>query len=1429
MMNLRLFSPRFNAGFTLAFMLCAFTAFGQYPAQPNKIALGRQTTGDGLIFRTSGTPSWSPTTALNAWMAIDTTNGNMWTYREGEWFLEVAGDLKVDYPKVINKSGVNILRGQVVMVDTAQLVQGDQVRIRPAIGTMSNSQFVMGVASEDIPNDSSSYVTWFGYVREVNHADIAQTGVTLDVGDILYISATQAGKYTDTEPAAPNVNSTMALVVRKPNANNMTLLVRPWLNEKLGDLRDVDLAGIANGQGISWDSVNQKFIPATFGSGSVTSIATNNGITGGTITTSGTIGLTGQALALHNVGGTGFFTRGAGGSIALRSIDAGTGISISDASGLSGNPTITNSAPDQTVVLTAGTGISTSGTYPNFTITNSAPDQTVSIAGAGINAVTGTYPNFTITATEVDGSTTNEGVLGVGAGSANTAVINSNTSGATGVTINGGVGALVTETTSSNGGTINVLVDTANIVSKTFLTNQGYTSNAGTVTSVATGYGLDGGTITTTGTLSVDTLEIATPYDVSLKQDKLSGTGLVKSTSGTISYITDNSANWDAAYNDRITSATFSGSGTKTLSLSQQDGGAVTASFTDLQGVTSITAGTGLTGGTITTSGTIDADTTTVLASKTWVQTRGYLTSEVDGSVSNEGVLGVGAGGDNTSVITSNTSGANGVTVSGGVGVSISESTSSKGGTITARIDTANIVTKTFLSNQAYTSNTGTVTSIATNNGITGGTITTTGTIGLTGNALGLHQLASNGMLARTGAGAIAARTITAGTGITVSNGDGVGGNPTITNSAPDQTVSITGAGINAVSGTYPNFTVTGTEVDGSTTNEGTLGVGAGGANTAIITSNTSGASGVTIAGGTNVTITESTSSNGGTITVNASGGDSGWFKFFNQYTTPTVSKPMKFSGSDSLYVFANLFSDTNYLAMTPAYLSDSIDATTKRYDLVLDIDMSLVSSVARLADSTAALRAAFPTGTVKGTGAANKVAIWASADSLYQNTNLHWDNTNGRLGIGTSAPSSILDVSNIIRVGGPLAPTFPTTGAGFEVGYDADGRVGGASGGSGVSVFQSYSRDSLLWKELWLRGFEIGFDNAGARAMIIKNGGNVGIGTVTPANRLDVEGGAAIGASYSGTNTAPTNGLLVEGVFGLGTNILTSGFQMHMYGRKKTELIESNNTTTNKGHEYSNSQTFTTLNTTFNNNFNRTLNSVVMSGNSTVKANNFGEILQTSYTLSDTANLIYGTNMSIKAKILRQNSNRGLVNKLRYITFDTLDTQGTGTPNINIKRFEGLAIENLTTAPSGITTDTVMAIYIAQQKGGSTSAAYSIYSEGGTMYHEGAIQTKGTLSRSTFQTVTGATANIGTDATWVICNRAGTINLTLPSASANPGRELIIKTITANAVNSAVGVNNVVPIDSDVAGNTILPATDGAWALLVSNGTNWVIMQRGS
>lgn len=193
-------------------------------------------------------------------------------------------------------------------------------------------------------------------------------------------------------------------------------------------------------------------------------------------------------------------------------------------------------------------------------------------------------------------------------------------------------------------------------------------------------------------------------------------------------------------------------------------------------GIISLNAISGVGGGTATIAG---AGINTVS------QLGGTITitgTEVDGALANEGLLGVGAGGASSSVITSNTAGATGVTVNASTGLSISETTSANGGQIT------------------------------------------------------------------------------------------------LTNTAPDQTVSITGGGINVVTGTYPNFTVTGTEVDGNAANEGLLGVGAGSASSSVITSNTTGATGVTINAGAGITISETTSANGGQITItNSSPATSSW------------------------------------------------------------------------------------------------------------------------------------------------------------------------------------------------------------------------------------------------------------------------------------------------------------------------------------------------------------------------------------------------------------------------------------------------------------------------------------------------------------------------------------------------------------------------
>jgi hypothetical protein len=92
------------------------------------------------------------------------------------------------------------------------------------------------------------------------------------------------------------------------------------------------------------------------------------------------------------------------------------------------------------------------------------------------------------------------------------------------------------------------------------------------------------------------------------------------------------------------------------------------------------------------------------------------------------------------------------------------------------------------------------------------------------------------------------------------------------------------------------------------------------------------------------------------------------------------------------------------------------------------------------------------------------------------------------------------------------------------------------------------------------------------------------------------------------------------------------------------------------------------------------------------------------------------------------------------------------------------------------------------------------------------------------YESVTVSSASITTSSTWVVVNNAGTVTLTFPSAASSTGTEFHIKTITNNSVISAS--SNIAPLAGGSASTAILSATAGKWATLVSDGTNWVIMQ---
>jgi hypothetical protein len=168
-------------------------------------------------------------------------------------------------------------------------------------------------------------------------------------------------------------------------------------------------------------------------------------------------------------------------------------------------------------------------------------------------------------------------------------------------------------------------------------------------------------------------------------------------------------------------------------------------------------------------------------------------------------------------------------------------------------------------------------------------------------------------------------------------------------------------------------------------------------------------------------------------------------------------------------------------------------------------------------------------------------------------------------------------------------------------------------------------------------------------------------------------------------------------------------------------------------------------------------------------------------------------------------------------ISSGTLSATSTGT----VTSVSAGSPANGLSVATGTTTPVISMALAGSGTIGVVSAGTQVFS--GSKTFEGLIGFQKALQRP-YQSVTGSSASITTASTWIVVNHAGTVTLTFPSASASTGTEFHIKTITNNAVNS--NDNNVVLLAGGSAQAGILSATAGKWATIVSDGTNWVIMQ---
>jgi len=126
-------------------------------------------------------------------------------------------------------------------------------------------------------------------------------------------------------------------------------------------------------------------------------------------------------------------------------------------------------------------------------------------------------------------------------------------------------------------------------------------------------------------------------------------------------------------------------------------------------------------------------------------------------------------------------------------------------------------------------------------------------------------------------------------------------------------------------------------------------------------------------------------------------------------------------------------------------------------------------------------------------------------------NSELFWDNSNDRLGIGTTTPLSVLDIyrSNADATISLTASSTAGVHNAWTLGADL------SDGGK----FKISSSTALGTNDRF----------------VIDGNGNIGIGESVPGSKLSVSGNMTVGASYD-TTAAAANSLLVQGILGLGT-----------------------------------------------------------------------------------------------------------------------------------------------------------------------------------------------------------------------------------------------------------------------------------------------------